>query len=111
MGSVNLFHGRVDKGRFCWDPRGARTSNGPAVGYVRPHDMELQREAVGDALEVVVQHVQCVGPVVHVDLRRQMTGEVLEAQLTKEHFHRLNLKIGEAVFVRPRHLQVFGAPY
>jgi sulfate transport system ATP-binding protein len=125
LGSVNLFHGRVDKGRFCWDAGDVGAFNGQqgefgdslrevalerkAVGYVRPHDMELRREAAGDALEVVVQHVQCVGPVVHVDLRRQTTGEVLEAQLTKEHYRRLGLKIGEAVFVRPRHLQVFGA--
>ena len=94
LGSVNLFRGRVDNN---------------VVGYVRPHDIEVERHADDGALEAVVRHVQVVGPVVHVDLLRKDTGDALEAQLTKEHYHRLRLEIGERVFVRPRHLQVFSA--
>jgi sulfate transport system ATP-binding protein len=122
LGSVNLFQGRLDKGRFFWETCGAE-SNGTeddgeplrqsvpkaAVGYVRPHDIELRREPMHDALQVVVRHARCVGPIVRVDLYHEQTREMLEAQLSKEHYHRLNLKVGEAVFARPRHLRVFKA--
>ncbi|MGI6082904.1 MAG: sulfate/molybdate ABC transporter ATP-binding protein [Limnochordia bacterium] len=122
LGSVNLFQGRLDKGRFCWGTGGAETngsidddsvsketSQKAAVGYVRPHDIELRREPVHDSLQVSVQHVRCVGPVVHVELCHEVTGEILEAQLSKEEYHRLDLKVGETVFARPRHLRVFKA--
>jgi len=104
LGSVNLFHGRAQPGQAVE----AHGPDGAMVGYVRPHDLEIERRGNGTpTVEAIVRHINAVGPVVRLDLERRDTGDHLAAELSRERFQELKLETGEQVHVKPRRLQVF----
>jgi sulfate transport system ATP-binding protein len=114
LGNVNLFHGRVKEGRatigdFEVDaPELRNASDSPAVGYARPHEMEVSREPHGsDALAVEIVQIQAVGPNVKLRLKRTGSMDMLEAELTREKQREMELKIGELIYVKPRLVRVF----
>lgn len=113
LGSVNLFHGRVHNGEATLGPLSvdapehARAQNTAAVGYVRPHDLEVQLRPNGTTVEALVRHVASVGPVVRLELERRDNGDRIEAELTRERFGELKVQAGDAVHVKPRKLKVF----
>lgn len=118
LGNVNLFRGRVQQGRAVLGgievaaPAHPETEDAPAVGYVRPHELAVERESQGEgAIEATVRHIHAVGALVRLELRRCDTGEAVEAQLTQERFRELGLRSGDLVFVTPRHLQIFLGDY
>jgi sulfate/thiosulfate transport system ATP-binding protein len=113
LGRVNLFHARTQDGRahvggLAVDlPDHADPT--PLVGYVRPHEIELDRIAPGDvpAESAVVARIQAIGPIVRVELKRDDHEELIEAEMSKDHYQRLGLLVGERVAVRPRNVRVF----
>jgi sulfate transport system ATP-binding protein len=114
LGNVNLFHGRVHSGKARIGdievdaPDHSDASDAPAVGYARPHEMDVSRESSGaDAIGVSVVRLQSVGPNVKLRLKRVDSGQFLEAEITRERQRELDLKVGESVFVRPRQVRVF----
>jgi sulfate/thiosulfate transport system ATP-binding protein len=114
LGNVNLFKGRLHKGKlqhghFEMDaPEFAEMEDTTAVGYVRPHDVNIEREGRRkEAVRAKIVHIHIAGPIVHLELKRNDTGEFLEAELTKERYRSLKLKTGEEVFVKPKQLRVF----
>jgi len=113
LGSVNLFHGRVHAGEAqlgplsVTAPEHARADNAPAIGYVRPHDLDVQRSPNGTTVEVLVRHVSAIGPVVRLELERKDDGAAIEAELTRERFRELAVKAGDSVHVKPKKLKVF----
>ncbi|AIE59978.1 sulfate/molybdate ABC transporter ATP-binding protein [Bacillus methanolicus] len=114
LGNVNLFRGRLHKGKlhhgkFQIDaPEFSETENKAAVGYVRPHDISIEKEASSkDGVSATIKHIHIVGPIVHLELKRNDTEEFLEAELTKDLYKNLQLKTGEKVFVKPKQLRVF----
>jgi sulfate transport system ATP-binding protein len=118
LGSVNLFHGRVHDGEARLGPLAAPAPDlggardAPAVGYVRPHELDIARHRNGaPTVEAVVRHVAAVGPTVRVELERTDDGGPIAAELTRERFGELALKPGEQVHVTPRKLQVFLEDY
>ncbi|WDT78607.1 MAG: TOBE-like domain-containing protein [Candidatus Manganitrophus sp.] len=111
---MNLFHGRVGEGRVKIGPleidapEHAAAQETPAVAYVRPHDIEIERHKNGQpAIAAKIEHIQSVGPVVRLQLKRQDTGQMIEAELSKERYRELGLKSGEVVFIKPRHWTVY----
>lgn len=114
LGSVNLFHGRVDPGQvrpgnleIC-SLEHANTPELSAVGYVRPHEVEVERHRNGgESIEAIVEHIHPIGPIVRLEVQRRDTGDLIEAQLSKERYQELALKMGELVFIKPRKLRVF----
>lgn len=118
LGNVNLFHGRIHQGRVKIGaieldaPEYADTQDTRAVSYVRPHNIEITRQA--DDQEYIparILFIRAVGPVVHLELKLEDTGELVEAELNKERFHELDLKTGEAVFVKPKDPKIFIEDY
>ena len=114
LGNVNLLHGRIHAGRArlgaleIETPEHAEAHDVPAVGYVRPHDIDVARHRNGvPAMAAVIQHVHPLGPLVHLELTSENTGDVIEVALSKERYRELHLQEGENVFVTPRHLRVF----
>ena len=113
LGDVNLFHGRVganhvEIGDYAHPLDGqAPAGKGEASVYIRPHDLEISREA-GQALATgTIEHIHSVGPIVRVELRRQGSGELIDAALTRDDYQQLRLALGDTVYVRPRKLAVF----
>ncbi|MBI5016254.1 MAG: sulfate/molybdate ABC transporter ATP-binding protein [Deltaproteobacteria bacterium] len=116
LGNVNLFHGRVHEGKAqigdfrIEAPEHAEAQDAPAVGFARPHEIEVERQGAtggGDCLETVIRRVHPVGPVVRVELQGKQLGETIEAELSQERYAELRLRAGETVFVRPRAIRVF----
>lgn len=113
LGNVNLFKGRLHNGKlkqgnFEVDATEfAGAENREAVGYVRPHDISIERQTSVNAVSAKISHIHFVGASVQLELIRKDTGEFLEAELTKERYHSLHLKPGEDVFVKPKQLRVF----
>ncbi len=115
LGQVNLFHGRLHRGR-AWlggieleSPDHADLDETPAVAYVRPHDLEIETEA-GEGLAARVVHVLPVGPVVRLELQPldpAGPGGLIHADISRERYRSLALKVGDRVFVRPRRFEVF----
>jgi sulfate/thiosulfate transport system ATP-binding protein len=118
LGNVNLFHGRVHHGLAHMGgmelatPEHAATNDSPAVGYVRSHDLEVERQPF-DATSVAaeVRHIYPVGPLVRVELLLRGNDETVEAELGRERFQELALVAGDDVYVRPRKVRVFVGDY
>ena len=114
LGSVNLFHGRVHQGRVRIGalevdaPEHQGALDAPAVAYVRPHDIEVERGRDGrSVIQVVVRHVLRAGGLVRLELERTDTKAVIEAEVSRERYRELNLLTGDQAFVRPRNCRVF----
>jgi sulfate/thiosulfate transport system ATP-binding protein len=138
LGNVNLFHGRVSAGRLRVGTAefAAGAGEGPAesgtgataaefeareaaadgafdaVAFVRPHDVEVAREADGgDAILAHVDHISFAGPFVHVQLTRRDNGQPVEAAVPRERYRALGLKAKEDVYVRFRNARVFAEQF
>jgi sulfate transport system ATP-binding protein len=128
LGNVNLFHGRVQDGRLKVGGAAPGEAGGAAVAaggdgdgdgrrgvaYVRPHDVEVVREADGggdDTIAARVDHVSFAGPFVQVQLTRSDNQEAIEAALSRDRYRELGLKSGEPVFLRFRNARVFAEDY
>ena len=118
LGSVNLFHGRVHNGRLQIGqvelghaPR-HDGSDGPAVAYVRPHDLEISRMPLnGASIAARVLHINSAGSVVRVQLEVPGTAQGMEAELTRDRYRELSLSAGEHVHVVLRNARVFAQDY
>ena len=78
------------------------------MGYVRPHHLSIDRlQQADDAIPAIVKFSHSVGPLVYIEMKLQDSDEYVEAEISKEKFTELNLKIGEVVFVRPKEVRVF----
>src|SRR5690349_15034797 len=78
LGNVNLFKGRIHKGRlkqgsFEMDvPEFSGRNEEAAVGYVRPHDIHLEKvKTSADAVSATVSHIHVIGPIVQIELKRE----------------------------------------
>jgi len=114
LGHVNIFRGRVHQGRAQIGtieidaPDHGDAENAPAIGYARPHDLDVFRERPDElAMEAVVMGVQFLGPFVRLELKVVSTGDMIEAQLAKNRYAELALKPGETAFVKLSNLRVF----
>src|SRR5712691_7410906 len=114
LGNVNLFHGRIHAGQARLGefeievPEHADAQDIPAVGYVRPYDIAVERHRNGaPAIEAIVSHIQRIGPLVHLELTRGDTGDLIEVELSKERYWEMQIAEGERVFITPRQLKVY----
>ena len=114
LGDVNLFHGRVERGkvRFAgtdYDaPEYAEESDRAAIAYVRTFEIDLSpARNGGPAIEAVVRHVRAFGPIVRLELERVDGGEILEAVIPRARYEELNLQRNARVFATPRSARVF----
>jgi sulfate transport system ATP-binding protein len=113
LGDVNLFHERIDAVRNSGGPIAPSINfNGPAAAYVRPSELEIARHSGGQlsssgAVAASIRYIGSAGPVVRLELTRLDNGSLLDAEITRERYRELNLKIGDEVDVTPRNLRVF----
>src|SRR5690606_4856011 len=114
LGNVNLFHGRVHEGVLQTEgirfdaPDHAGTQDAKGIGYVRPHDLEVERYTSGaEGIVVQVRRAHAIGPLAQLELERDDNGDLIEAVIPNDRFSSLSLKEGETLVVRPKRLQVF----
>lgn len=114
LGNVNLFHGRIHQGRINIGsieldaPGHDDTLDTRAVSFVRPYNIEVEREPKGqEFIPARILFIRAVGPTVHLELKREDSSDLVEVELSKSRFQALALKSGELVFVRPKDLKIF----
>jgi sulfate transport system ATP-binding protein len=114
LGRVNLFRGRIRDGKVQLGEAEFETEwvnkSGelPAVGYMRPHDVELSLvPAKGQSVMARVRHISLLGPIVRLDLQRLDTEEMFEAELTRQRFAELDVTEQCIVYVTLRNLSFF----
>lgn len=113
LGNVNIFKGRLQNGKlkqglFEINAPHALNSYEEAIGYVRPYDIQIEKEKVNnETVAAKIMYIHVVGPTVQIELKRQDVDEYLEAELTKEQYKTLNIQKGDIVYVRPKQLKVF----
>ncbi len=114
LGNVNLFHGRVHEGVL--DTAGSRleapehsaTQDTQGIGFVRPHEIDIERYAPGaQGIVVKLQRAHAIGPLAQLELEREDNAQIIEALIPSERFMHMNLKEGEILLARPKRLRVF----
>jgi sulfate transport system ATP-binding protein len=117
LGDVNLFHGRIDRGRVkvgaseLEAPEWAEARDQAGVAYVRTYDVELTPSASGkSSIEAIVRHIRAFGPVVRLELDRTEDGSSIEAHIPRAQHEKLGLAKGQRVFVSPTSVRVFARP-
>jgi len=111
LGNVNVFHSRLH-GAWAEVVRDGEAGEPGSIAFVRPHDIELDRQPIEGGMQAVVSRVHRIGPLVRVELEHQ--GETIEVELTRERAARLEPAAGVSVWLKPRQAKVFseanGAP-
>jgi sulfate transport system ATP-binding protein len=74
--------------------------------FVRPHDLDLSLEPGEDSREVWIERIVHLGFEVRVELMRD-DGERMSVQTTGDQVDRLELEVGQIIFVRARREIVF----
>jgi sulfate/thiosulfate transport system ATP-binding protein len=113
LGHVNRFDCEIEDGkaRVCGGdiavPPSLINGGGPAIAYVRPHDMEIFTGPVMVGEPAVVRYLSAAGPVAKIELSLNQGGSLVEAEVGRAELHALDLKVGQPVFLRARKARVF----
>lgn len=111
LGNVNLFHGRVQEGKVVIESKLDTHDNGNnknIISYARPHDIEIKIEPNGkEYIPSEILFKRAVGPVVNLELKRLDNGDYIEAEISKEVFTKLDLKLKQKVYIKPKDFRVF----
>jgi len=114
LGNVNVFHGRVQKGRamlgdFAIDyPDYQHDESRPATLYMRPHELDIDRVRNGvPVMPARVQRINPTGSVAKIGLVASDLGLDINVDLSPDRYAELQLKTGELVYVRPKRARVF----
>ena len=111
LGKVNLFHGRVEDGKFYVGntpmdvPKGAENIKSANV-YIRPHQFEITLNPVASSTSSVVEYINPAGPVVKLYLRTEK-GDSIEVEIPQKEFNDLKITKNHTVYVSPKAVTFF----
>jgi sulfate transport system ATP-binding protein len=115
LGNVNVFHGRVENGKLVVGGMelaysGSQGEGSTATGYIRPHELEIHREAASEkSLKARVTQVNAAGSVAKIRVAVEEYGVLLSIDLSPDRFGELQLRRGDEVYVTPKQMRVFSA--
>ncbi|MBF0424904.1 MAG: sulfate ABC transporter ATP-binding protein [Magnetococcales bacterium] len=78
----------------------------PGNLFIRPHDLELTPVDHPGSFPVILEHQAVLGASVRLDLRA-LSGQRLEAELTRARHNQLTLQRGDRIGVRPLRAQLY----
>lgn len=113
LGDVNMFHGRVDKGQFDYSgnffdsPSHESINDSTAIGCIRPDEIELTREPSENFIAATVLSVRSAGAIVRIELRRDDDGELVLAEVKRNHFRTLAIHPHDKMYLNIAGLRVF----
>jgi sulfate/thiosulfate transport system ATP-binding protein len=115
LGSVNIFHGRVEAGRAHLGPLSLdypdHVEDQPraAQGFARPYDLELTRRGGDGGFWATLRHVNPAGALLKLELE-DGDARLVQVEATREQFEALRPATGEQLYVRPRQVRIFVEP-
>lgn len=119
LGAANRLPGQFSQQGFVADPHlgnfaSDRALNqdqflttGQAVGYVRPHDLSLVKQANGQGIAVAVQRVIPLGATIRVELALNEGDTPWEAEFDRTSWAQIQLQAGEQAWAVPRKFSAF----
>ncbi len=114
LGNVNLFHGRLHKGKLAFGstqldaPDHLEATDVQAVGYVRPHHLKIERQKYNEeAIAATIIFMHSIGPTWYIEMKREDSDAYVEVELSREEFTQLELQLNERVYVSPKEMKVF----
>jgi sulfate transport system ATP-binding protein len=112
VGNVNIFHGRVQDGKAVLGPLAldypahASSEARAAVGYARPHDLEISRNDEGGGLWATVKDVRISGALAKIEVG-DGDDRLIQVELGRDQYEELGATPGERVYVKPKRVRVF----
>lgn len=113
LGSINLFHGRLEQDRSFFSGLKLENLAGNLPGgnegrlFVRPYDIDILLSPTHpEQLRCKVLRVHTAGSVVKIDLASPM-GNIINVEMTHEKFSSSGLEAGDSVYIRIRDAYVF----
>ena len=109
LGDVNSLAGVATRG--VWQGAGlslpapelAQADGERATAYVRPHEFDIERyRPEGEGIAVRLSHAYLAGPSAYLELARQDSDAIIEAEVPEQLYRELNLRDGETLLARPR---------
>jgi sulfate transport system ATP-binding protein len=82
-------------------------NNQSAIAYVRPHDIELASENSEGSIPATISHVSTAGSVLRIELKNNLSDDVIHVELPRSQERSLNLSVGANVFAKPTNSKVF----
>jgi sulfate transport system ATP-binding protein len=114
LGSVNLFHGRVERDVLRVGEHDLEVDDHPledgaeAIAYARPHDLELERgRPMGTGLPAVVRRILVLGRTARIELESDVDARLLEVEIPRDRLRALELKEGDEVVVKATNVRLF----
>lgn len=84
--------------------------NQSAFAYIRPHDIELSAESSEGSIAATVSFVSTAGSVLRIELKHNLSDELIHVELPRSQERSLDLTPGARVFARPTSSKVFLQP-
>jgi sulfate/thiosulfate transport system ATP-binding protein len=115
LGSVNLFHGRIESGKAVFGPLVLDHPNGAdgqaARLFVRSYDLDIHLRQNGrPGLRARVERVQSAGPQVRVELIAE-SGEAVTVEMSHAQHRESHVSAGDSVYVSLRDSRIFMEDY
>jgi sulfate transport system ATP-binding protein len=112
LGQVNVLHGtvaneRAQVGGLTVDAPGLLGKERAARIYVRPHELEIEREPGPDRVAAQVVRLTPLGAALRVELDAGQSIGRVQAELDRGRAERLGLRASEPVYLAFRHVRVF----
>jgi sulfate transport system ATP-binding protein len=112
LGHANRFECVVEGGSafVCGAPIEAKdVTDGPAIAYLRPHDIDLLPRWEQPGARGQVRYVATVGRAAQIELILDGRPDLVEVELTRDRARELDLKPGQTVRIRARTGRVFAS--
>ena len=117
LGSVNLFHCRVENGMAYIGntpvplPPHIKPGTKSARIYIRPHLFEVERVPTGkDFFRGTIKYLNPAGPIVKIEILSEW-GDAIQVEIPIGKYYELNLKKDEEVYIRAKEMKVFEQDY
>lgn len=113
LGNVNTLEGQITQGNAKVGNLEFRADefqhvhHSLAHAFVRPHDIEVSRDALNAAFKAKLTFSNAVGSIVHLELKNEDTGTFIDAEVTHEKFKQLGVHQGETLYIHPRNIRLF----
>jgi sulfate transport system ATP-binding protein len=111
LGSVNLFHARLEKGMLSFDKRDdAEAAKDNVSLFVRPHDVSVSiDDETGKGIKAAITGNRLLGGRVRVELKTLVGEKELEADIPKSHWDEIKAAGCETVYLLFSSAKIYGA--
>lgn len=75
--------------------------------YVRPHDIKILKEKNSNSIPAMIENILILGPSVNIELKHEESGKMIDSQISRDEYEKLNIKEGEQVYIRIKNPKIF----